>query len=507
MPLEPRGRDHPVAQARQPLPRAADGARQPAVALRGGQAAGERQRLGRAEALPALQHRGQLRLAAALDLLLDARLVAQAARLIEHAALQRVGEILLRDPVVAVRVRVEIALAVAEALLVAARIAQMRGDLRLALLLDRGQRIEEGKAGVALGRGRQIERGLGQMEAALRHPHIVERLAARHHDRQRLRVGQPHVLSGKDDHAPEDEARVLARIHHARHPVERRVGIRPAQALDERADGVVVDVALLIIEHRAALDRFLGDRQVDMDRGVGARPGRLDGQLQRVEHPARIAVRYVHQVRQRVVVDPHIKPAVAALRVGQRLSRDRAEILLGQRLELEDAAAADERLVDLEIGVLGGRADQDDRAVLDPRQQRVLLRLVEAVHLVHKEDGALAELAAALLGLCDGLADIVDAREHRVDGDEMAARGIGDDACEGRLARARRPVEDERAELIRLDRAAQQAARPHDVRLADELVQRARPHARGERSLLLGQLRSAHGEQVRRWLGHGLILT
>ena len=99
----------------------------------------------------------------------------------------------------------------------------------------------------------------------------------------------------------------------------------------------------------------------------------------------------------------HVQLAVAALGVGQRLARDREEVVLRQRLELEDAAAADQRLVDLEVGVLGGRADQDDRAVLDPRQQRVLLRLVPAVHLVDEEDGALAELAAALLRLGDGL--------------------------------------------------------------------------------------------------------
>ena len=108
-------------------------------------------------------------------------------------------------------------------------------------------------------------------------------------------------------------------------------------------------------------------------------------------------------MRQRDLVDLDVQLAITAFRVGQRLASDGEQVAFGQRLELEDAAAADERLVDLEIGVFGGRADQDDRAVLDPGQQRVLLGLVEAVHLVHEEDRALPVLPAALLGGGDRL--------------------------------------------------------------------------------------------------------
>ncbi len=160
-----------------------------------------------------------------------------------------------------------------------------------------------------------------------------------------------------------------------------------------------MDVAFLVVEHGAALDALLGDAPGRR----GSTPSGTAGGVvstassRALSTPRGVAVGHVDQVRQRVVVDLDVQLAVAALRVGQRLPRDREEVVLGQRLELEDAAAADQRLVDLEVGVLGGGADQDDRAVLDPRQQRVLLRLVEAVHLVHEEDGALAVLAAALL--------------------------------------------------------------------------------------------------------------
>src|SRR5690606_14905756 len=106
---------------------------------------------------------------------------------------------------------------------------------------------------------------------------------------------------------------------------------------------------------------------------------------------------------------------------------DLAQVVGGQWFELKDAAAADQRLVDFKIGVLGGRADKDDGAVFHPGQQRVLLRLVKAVDFVHKEDGALPVEFGAILRLGDGLADLLDAGQHGVERDEVGARRVGDD--------------------------------------------------------------------------------
>ena len=70
------------------------------------------------------------------------------------------------------------------------------------------------------------------------------------------------------------------------------------------------------------------------------------------------------------------------------------------RLELVDLRPREQRRVDLEVRVLGRRADQRQQAVLDAGQQRILLRLVEAVDLVEEEDrppAARAEPFARLL--------------------------------------------------------------------------------------------------------------
>ena len=72
----------------------------------------------------------------------------------------------------------------------------------------------------------------------------------------------------------------------------------------------------------------------------------------------------------------------------------------------------------------------------------------------------------------------------------MGARRVGDDLRQRRLAGAGRPVEDEAAQLVGLDGAAQQPPRPDDVLLADVLVQRARAHARGQRRVAVPCVRA-----------------
>ena len=209
------------------------------------------------------------------------------------------------------------------------RLASRRwvGTLGFAFLLDAGKGIEEGKARIALGRGGQVERSLGQVKAPFGHPDIVESLRAGDDDPQGVGVRHTDVFTRKDEHAAKNEARVLASVDHARHPVEGRVGIGAAQTLDEGADGVVVDVAFLVIQHGPALDALLRHLQRDADNAVRPRRCGLYGQLQGVEHPARVPVGDIDQMVQRIVVQGHLQLAVAAFRVGQGLAGDGKQVV------------------------------------------------------------------------------------------------------------------------------------------------------------------------------------
>ncbi len=228
MPFDPRQRHDALTQPRQLLAQAAQGALQPQVGrgrplVRPIRAPGVApwHRCG----LLALEHGGQLRLAAARDIIPNLALIAQVAWLVEDAALQAGRQVLLRDPVIAVGVRVEVALAVPHVLRVAAGILELIRHLGFLLLLHHAQRVEESERAVALRRSRQVEAGHRQVKAPLRQSHIIERLRRGHHYLQGVRIGQAHIFAGKDQHAPEDEARVLASIDHLRHPVERSVRV------------------------------------------------------------------------------------------------------------------------------------------------------------------------------------------------------------------------------------------------------------------------------------------
>ena len=170
-------------------------------------------------------------------------------------------------------------------------------------------------------------------------------------------------------------------------------------------------VALAVVPQGPVLDALLGLRQADAHRSVrGVGRGRRHRQLERVERGARVPAGHAHEVPDRLVRHLGAGGAQAALPVGERVAQDAGDVRVLERPELEDAAAREQRGVDVEEGVLGRRADQDHRAVLDVRQQRVLLRAVEAVDLVDEEDRALVRDLAAPLRAGDDLADVGDAR-------------------------------------------------------------------------------------------------
>ena len=103
------------------------------------------------------------------------------------------------------------------------------------------------------------------------------------------------------------------------------------------------------------------------------------------------------------------------------------------------------------------------------------------MNLVYEEDCALAP-APVLTRARNRLAHVFDAGEDCGERDELSVVALCEQARERRLARARRAPEDERWQRTR---AREQAT--HDASLADELLlpnelrERARAHALGER--------------------------
>jgi hypothetical protein len=167
-------------------------------------------------------------------------------------------------------------------------------------------------------------------------------------------------------------------------------------------------------------------------------------------------------------------------------------------LELEDARAAHQGVIDREERVGCGSANEDDGAILDIGQQRVLLGFVEAVNLVDEQQRALALAFEGVACFGEHVADVFHAAG---DGIELAEPGAGltrEQVGERGLSRAGRTVENHCRQAVGLDEASQQLSFAQEVLLTDELIQRARPHAAGERLGLAAVIALLGGEE-----GHG----
>ena len=114
------------------------------------------------------------------------------------------------------------------------------------------------------------------------------------------------------------------------------------------------------------------------------------------------------------------------------------------------------------------------------RQERILLALLKRCtsstnRIVRRPDCAQRDLRPL-----DRFADVLDAGQHRRQGDEFGVEALGHQARQRGLADARRPPQDHRMRLARLERQAQRLARPEQMRLADHVVQRMRAHGFGQ---------------------------
>ena len=152
-------------------------------------------------------------------------------------------------------------------------------------------------------------------------------------------------------------------------------------------------------------------------------------------------------------------------------------MLLGEWLERENLAAAQQRRIDREERVLRGRPDQDHDAALDIGQQDVLLRLVEAMDLVEEQDRSLAvHLQGVACGL-EGFANVLGGRRDGIQSLKPALGVIGDHLGEGGFAGARGTVKNQRADAVGQEHPPKQLAGTNEVFLPRELVDRAGPHS------------------------------
>ena len=136
-------------------------------------------------------------------------------------------------------------------------------------------------------------------------------------------------------------------------------------------------------------------------------------------------------------------------------------------------------------------------AVLDRGQQRVLLRLVEAVDLVEEEDRALAVAAEPVARAAACTPRTSSTRAETAESSSNAAPVVSATMRASVVfPTPGRPVEDQRAQPVLLDREPERRALAEHVLLADELVERPRPQPLRERRRRGRALPRRVGEEV-----------
>src|SRR3984957_17711728 len=196
----------------------------------------------------------------------NAGLLAMPRRLVVDAVRHRIGSVALRDDAVIEVVRVTVALTVADlARPRIVRVAQVRRHRAYEPVSHVGAgRVDGLDHGVGLGRQRDVDDRLGQVDPGLGQPDELDRLGRGHRGQQRGRVGHAHVLAGVHDKPPGDEPRVLPRLDHPGQVVQGRVHVTAPQGLDERTDHVVMLVAVPVVADRGPVHGALQRREVDV---------------------------------------------------------------------------------------------------------------------------------------------------------------------------------------------------------------------------------------------------
>ena len=172
---------------------------------------------------------------------------------------------------------------------------------------------------------------------------------------------------------PRNEFRVNASINQPCEPRQRRVTVRAAQGLAERAEHVIIQT--FVAANHGLLDGFLRNGKGNVDDALCVGGCRKHSKLYRTERCAGITARDSRNMAQRIVIGGDFHLPIASLRVIDGAAHGGQHIPFRQRFKLEYAAAADDSGRHGHHRVFRRRADKADDPPLNGGQDAVTLRL------------------------------------------------------------------------------------------------------------------------------------
>ncbi len=356
------------------------------------------------------------------------------------------------------------------------RVAQVQWHFQRTVLGGGAQcRLEAHVHRVALWRAGQIGDRLSYCQLAFGAAEALLHLPGRQAQAEGAGIGIADIFAGHAHHAPGQVQGVATAVDHPRKPVQRAVGVGAAHRLMQGGNLVVERFAALVEPSAGVTEQAL--QQVGAHLAVVF--GQIRGVFQQIQQAPAIAIGGGQQHLEAFVAEGQVALAKPTL-LGQRTVDQLAQSRFVEALEHIDPSPREQSVVQFKRGVLGGGADENQRAVFDIGQERILLGLVETVHFIDEQDGALAVLPGLLPGDFHRLTDFLHAGEHRRHRFEVRIRDFREQSRQRGLAHARRPPENHRMQSTLLQRFAQGLAASEHVFLTDVLVQIGRAQTGGQ---------------------------
>ena len=246
-------------------------------------------------------------------------------------------------------------------------------------------------------------------------------------------------------------------------------GVRVAapEGLHQGRGDVVHGVAPLVVAHGAALGDLggvlLGNEELPFFR-LGGAAQKLHG----VDGLPHIPAAGGGNLKGQPLL-PRKRQGRALLLNVQRPEDGGLRLLRGDRLELEDRAPAEEGAVDIEIGVLRGRGDEGQLAILHELQEALLLLLIKILNLVQVQQHPAGGQQGPHIG--DDVLDVLEGSGGGVEAVEGFMGPLRHDVGNGGFPGAGGTVEDHVGLGPSLNQAAEHRAGGQEVPLSDDFIQ------------------------------------
>ena len=243
-------------------------------------------------------------------------------------------------------------------------------------------------------------------------------------------------------------------------------------------------VTVFIVSRRSLLDTLLCHVERNMDLAIRSRFCGHDAQFNSIQCMSGIAAGDICQKIQCILVYGAVVGSHSPVCIVDCFFQKLFDGFPRNRLQFKDHRAGDQSAVDFKIGILCSSSYENDRTVLHIREQIILLSFIKTVDLVNEQNCTLPVHSLQFLRLCHHFFHILFARHCGINLLKFSTGSIGNDFRQRRFAGTGRSIENDGADLVRLDGTIQKLVLADNMLLPHDLIQGSGTHSGRQWSFL-----------------------